>query len=81
LPIPLCRADMARFENHGATVLVMRRRVMAKKAKKLRQVAITPHPNPFVAAYAARLARQVSQELASPRKGSIQRKKARKSGK
>jgi hypothetical protein len=55
---------------------------MAKKPKKLQQIAVTAQPpNPFVAAYAARLARQVSQELAAPRQKSIPRKKTRKPGK
>jgi hypothetical protein len=50
---------------------------MAKKVKKLRQSRIAPQKsNPFAAAYAARLARQVGQELASPRQARAHRKKA-----
>jgi hypothetical protein len=49
---------------------------MAKKVKKLPQSRIAPpKSNPFAAAYAARLAREVGQELASPRQARTQRKK------
>jgi hypothetical protein len=49
---------------------------MAKKVKKLRQTGVASQKsNPFARAYAARLARQVGQELESPRKAPTHRKK------
>ena len=49
---------------------------MAKKTKKAPKTIMTSQePNPFAPAYAARLARQVTQELTSTRQASMQRKK------
>ena len=49
---------------------------MAKKIKKAARNVVTVHePNPFAGAYAARLERQVAQELTSARQATIQRKK------
>lgn len=49
---------------------------MAKKIKKPPQASISLAPNPFAAAYAARLARQVSQGPSAPRQISTLRKKS-----
>ena len=49
---------------------------MAKKTKKAPQTIVTSQePKPFAPAYAARLARQVTQELSSARQVSMPRKK------
>jgi hypothetical protein len=49
---------------------------MVKKVKKLRQARIaSQQSSPFTKAYAARLAREVGQEVASPRRASTHRKK------
>ena len=49
---------------------------MAKNTKKAPQTIMTSQePNPFAPAYAARLARQVTQELTSSRQVSMLRKK------
>jgi hypothetical protein len=49
---------------------------MAKKSKKAPKASIAARePNPYSGAYAARLERQVSQELSGPRQASIRRKR------
>jgi hypothetical protein len=53
---------------------------MAKKTKKApRTIMTSQEPNPFAPAYAARLARQVTQELTSARQTSMLRKKKARS--
>jgi hypothetical protein len=51
---------------------------MAKKIKKAPQTS-RQEPNPIAALYAARLDRQVTQELTSARQASMQRKKKTRS--
>lgn len=47
---------------------------MAKKIKKAPQSSMIQEPNPFAAAYAARLAKQVGQEFSTARQASSPRK-------
>ena len=52
---------------------------MAKKTKKAPQTIIrSQESNPFAPAYAARLARQVTQELSSARQASVVRKSGKR---
>ena len=53
---------------------------MTKKIKKAMRATMTSQePNPFALAYAARFARQVTQELSSARQASMLRKKRSRS--
>jgi len=82
-PSPLGATDLAVLRSPTCYDAVFWRSVMAKKIKKAPQSSIaSQEPNPFAAAYATRLARQVSQELSTPRQPSNPRKKkARSAGK
>ena len=53
---------------------------MTKKTKQASRTTMTSQkPNPFAPAYAARLARKVTQELSSARQASMLRKKKTRS--
>jgi len=74
-PLSAARNDLAVLRSPTCYRGVLWRSVMVKKIKKASQTTITSHePNPFAAAYATRLARQVSQELGTPRQRSDRRK-------